>query len=1020
MIKILTIIFCALLVQVLAAAPEMIVNNGRLEAGFAIGQKPESKAEALLQAGVGNMIASNNLYSPQNFTVKAKLRIASLDSTAAAFGFGENFLGFDCSYPKSVLFFEPRTGLLKPLKPATEYFRPGEWFDFTATAAGGNIVFTVNGQTVYTMPNTETKPIGFLLRPHRNKMEIKEFSVEGTPCGTHCFTYERLNDLRVITPIYRYALAVDADQELTIDKVGSLCAGKYRLKLCPVGAQEAISLEVAVNQAKDPKQLNLTIPAAQLKEIWEKSQTEYNARPIKMTLSDKNNIYEYRLLLYNSLKSTDFPQCSVERIGGTPSFVVNGSPLGTITSTLSTDFMTKKHRSQTIRDFAAAGVKGNLLWVEPGTFSENGKINEEAFLKNLYEALTRIICDNPDSVVDLHWKLFAPQEWSSIYPEEMIKLDNGIQSLQNAPGKKLQPSYASEVWRTETVKVLESLLVKLRKSPFADRIAIFRLCYANCGEWNNWGYHEQAFVDFSAPMQRAFGKWLQQKYGTDSALQSAWGNQEVKLDSGDLVPWRAARMAETRFVRGGNEAQPVIDYYQFFQLYTVETIEYFAKAVKKATDSKLLVGAYYGYYIGHYSSAPYHFQDSGNYALRRYLESPYLDFLGCPYPYETRRSDNDLNGLAASVALHGKVWESENDQRTHNCGPEERIYGATDSLAESIAIAKREFMMNLQRRASYYFFDFMKEWYRDPEFMATVATLKKIDNFVLKAGRENKAKVAYILSEETIPYLSNNPQNVFKELRSGILGFNNRIGTGIDYYSESDLDKIDFTPYQAVVFANAFYVSDRVMKLTKDRVCRNGRFVLFLYAPGVIGPEGKIDLERSRNFTGIGLQINPEGEVSRINSVGAAAYIISNPAFKYQTLINDDKATPIAVFPDGKIAGAVRKFPTHTAAVLCHPAPNSAWLRTWLRKYGVYIYQNGDAVFNYYYFAGPLIGIYSRSGGPGIIDLPRKVEVVADMFSGEIIAKDVDRFGYDMGKGINTRIFYAGPVSKYKEYLKMK
>jgi|GEM_PF-1004633 len=1007
-----------------AAATENIVVSGRLQTGTMPGQPWQVRPDCLSGGGVGNRVASRHVFAANDFTVKATLRLNSLSGTAAALVCGDNIFGFDGDADHKVLFFESEHQPMVKLGPAAVHIRPGEWFEATVAASDGKVSFAINGKIIYTAPWTATQDLGIYLRPHRNLMAIREFSVTGTPRGEYRISYEELNDLKLLTPLYREPVGIEKDQELTLTPNGHLAPGKFRVELYPVAGTvtSPVAAEVDVTSGPSPDLVRVMLPASLLKTVWEASSGGCNARPVRMifTASGRER-YESRMLLYNPQVPVDFPQCRVEKRGGVPTYVINGEPLGTITSVDSTDFNTKQYRAQTVRDFAAAGIRGNLLWVNPGNFSRNGKVDEAAFLRHLYEALTRIVCDNPNSVVDLHWQLFAPPEWSSLYPDEMIKLDNGVKTLANAPGKKLQPSYASELWRTETTKCLQSLLTKLRKSPFADRIAVIRLCYANCGEWNHWGYHEKAFVDFSMPMQRAFGQWLKQKYRTEDALRQAWGRPDAAFDAGDLVPERPARMAETGLLRHGRDAQPVVDYDQFFQLYTVETIEYFAKTVKQSSDSHLLVGAYYGYYLGHYGFCPYHFQDSGSYALQRYLASPYLDFLGGPYPYDLRRINNEVNGITASVALHGKVFESENDMRTHRCGPEEKVYGATDSLAESIAIAKRDFMLNLQRKASYYFFDFLKEWYRDPEFMATVAALKKIDRFTLSAGRQSRAQTAFILSEEVIPYLSNNPQPAMQLLHDTILGFNNRLGTGIDYYLESDLGRIDFTPYKAVVFANAYAVSAQTLRLTKEKVCRSGRSVLFLYAPGVIGPEGNLDPARSRDFTGIGLRLDPAGEFTRINSIGVAAYLLSLKPIRLQTFIDDAAATPIAAYPDGRIAGAMKKFATHTATVLCYPAPNAAWLRTWLKKQGVHIYQDGFTDYDSYYFAGPLLGIYSRTGGDRSFTLRNRVEIVADLFSGEILAKNTDKFKFSLpAKTPATRIFYAGTLSGYQEYRRLK
>jgi len=999
-----------------AAVTESVIAQGKLSQGIATG-RVTTVADGVSAEGIGTMVMSKHFFTPDRLTVKAVLQLATTDQgSAAGIGIGDLRFGFDNRDRK---FFLENTsgGDLTPLGNTADFVQPGKWFEFTATVAGGKITVAIDGRTACIRPFEADGKLFCSLRPHRNRMLVREFSVTGTPDGENHSLQETTSGLKLLTPIYSVPVDIQADARLELSANSGLPVGTYQLTIAPID-QPSASSALPATVAIVPRGVAVTLPAAGLSDAWRKSKLTNNARPVQLRFAAAGKtVYETRLLLVNRQGKTDFPSGKVARIGGTPSFVIDGTPMGTITSVESTDFDTLQHRSRTVRDFAAAGARGNLLWVEPGEFSHNGQLDDDAFLTRLYAALNRIVCDHPDAVIDLHWKLYAPPEWSELYPEEMIKLDNGIQSLAMAPKQKLQPSYASPKWRQELSAHLRSTLTKLRQSPFADRIAILRLGYANCGEWNGWGAHEQAFVDYSLPMQRAFGQWLKKTYGNVAALRAAWHNPQVSFDSTDLVPGRAARMSEPGLLRHHPQDRPVVDYYRFFQLYTVETIEFFAIAAKQVSDSRLLVGAYYNYYTGHYNAGPYHFQDSGSYALRRYLDSPYLDFLGGPYPYDGRRWENDVNGVTGSVALHNKVWESENDQRTNRSGAAEKIYGAPDTLAESIAIAKRDFMINLERQASYYYFDFLQEWFRDAKYMAAVTRLKQIDRMAMQTGRGSRAQIACILSDEVIPYFGNQPHVALAKLRNGIRGWFNRIGAPIDYYVDGDLDRINFAPYKVVIFANSYYASDAVIRQVKARVANNRRVLLFLYAPGLVNPKGYFDGNRSRQLTGIDLALNPDGVFTRINSVGMAPYIVDNPPMRFQTFIRDPQAKTIAVYPDGKVAGAMKTFPNYTSVLLCHPAPNAAWLRVWLRRQGVHVYQDGDMIYDHYYFAGPFLSINSNVGGPRSFTLPAKAEVIVDLFTGEILGQNTNKFSFKMPeKTPDTMIFYAGPRQGYEKY----
>lgn len=125
-------------------------------------------------------------------------------------------------------------------------------------------------------------------------------------------------------------------------------------------------------------------------------------------------------------------------------------------------------------------------------------------------------------------------------------------------------------------------------------------------------------------------------------------------------------------------------------------------------------------------------------------------------------------------------------------------------------------MVNLQRMSSYYFYDFVSDWYRDPEFMATVRQLRKIDSALRSIKREDRSEVAVLFSEETVPYLASRSSGTLGLFDRNQLAQLPRLGMPVDYYLLSDLDKIDFSRYKAVIFANACYANDEIIRKVQE------------------------------------------------------------------------------------------------------------------------------------------------------------------------------------------------------------
>ena len=497
-------------------------------------------------------------------------------------------------------------------------------------------------------------------------------------------------------------------------------------------------------------------------------------------------------------------------------------------------------------------------------------------------------------------------------------MDNGITTLKGTPGNERQPSLASELWRRRMGEILSAALTALRRSPYADRIGYCRVRYGNCGEWTHWGYGEQAFVDFSEPMRRAFSRWLRRRYASTEKLRAAWGDPQVDFDAADLIPDRAKRMDYPRSF--GSPGQAAADYYEFFQELTAETILHFTRIVKKSSDRRLLAASYYGYYLGCYSQAPYHFQDSGHFGTRFLLNSPDIDIIGGPCQYAGRRFFIEVNGITGSLALHGKLWETEGDLRTSLSGKRQFGAGAHDDPAESIALLKRDYMLSLSRRACFYFYDFARDWYADPDFMATVRRLKEIDDAFFAVKRIPAPEVGVIFDEAGIPLLPNTPD---KELQFRRRKWREEIshwGVPTGFYLKSDLDRLDPKRTPVLVFAEGM-------------------------------PDESVQAElKKRGF--------------------------------------------MAVLPLELSAADMRE-----------------------KLDGFHRWTNGKAWLLDAFVAPPLVGIFSRRAGTRSVMLPKRVEVVADLFTGEIIARNVKGFRCDLPSTPETRIFFVGNEAELARFL---
>ena len=973
----------------------------------------------LVGSGGGHLLGFRRHFAPDTLAVDVEMSMDKFEGTAASLFVGDMNLILDGG-PSRPFFFE-RFGNIGQVQfiaalEKDHAVMPGKPFRLHLELANGQLAVTLDGNPIGNVPMTPEGSLYIALRPHRNFFHLKSFSVSGTPAeATEERIADRLAHKFTAHPVSHEIVSIQDGGPVELKSPINLPDNNlYQCSLAPANTDGlSIPFKAVLKERSVP------LPPDVCQSAYKASAIPFTLRPALLTIAspDGKKILSQQVILHDGKSTVDFPKGEIRTMGDHPEFWVDGLPIGIVSGRLDRGY-SPKINGRAIREFAAAGIHDHLLIVFPYHFMKmNGKeltIDWESFIDDLQYDFSRIIAEDPLARFHLHYELLVSSDWADAFPDEAIKLDNGVQSLAYGAGKKLQPSYASPTWRRQVGAILAQAVKLLRQSPYADRISHWRLLYANCGEWNNWGYAEQAFVDFSAPMQRAFAEWLRNKYKSVEALQDAWGRTDVSFDSQQLVPSRESRLAGGKVFRiGGKELQCTVDYYEFFQEFTVSTIEHFAKIVKETSDRRLLVGAYYGYYWGHLCAGQYHQQDSGSYAMKHVIESPWLDFVGGPYPYDSRRSGQELNGLALTLARHGKIWESEGDMRTHYSGQANRPYGTTDSLEEDLAILRRDWLLNRSRHASFYFFDFVNDWYKDRELLDDLAKLRRINATIRAIPDRHPTRVAILISEETVPHFSNTVTPIISSFREYKRASDRAWGVPFDIISEADLKNTDFDQYQLVIIGNAAYASDETIRLIRERVMRNGRAVLFLHAPAIIGDDNAIHPERSLALTGISLKVDPEATFNEMHyQPGNSPYMKHNP-MTFKTSIDDNDATIMCTYPDGTPAGAVKQLQDCTSIVLCHPAPNAAFMRHMFRKLGVHVYEKNNT-YNHYFFTGPLAAVYSRQKSHNTLTFPESYEIIGNPFTGKVLAKDASQVEFDTTETPTTTIIFTGTAKEWE------
>ena len=271
----------------------------------------------------------------------------------------------------------------------------------------------------------------------------------------------------------------------------------------------------------------------------------------------------------------------------------------------------------------------------------------------------------------LHFEFQPGDWWMKAFPAECEIASDG---------RPVGQSFASEVWRKQVNEFLQALVAHLKRTGLIDRVTAFQPGAGHTGEWvkgetsmyslcSDYSEPDAAALPLLAP--RANTTTTSPRSGPPGIIRTSPSRRQK------FPPPDEQLHARLYTFRDPARERNVIDYYQCFADLSADLVIDFCRTVKEATDGTKLAGAFYGYlmemawnggFFGERQESDYStYQRSGHLGLRQVLESPYVDFLVCPYSYGFRGIGGDAPAMqpAESARLHGKLCIIEDDTRTH-------------------------------------------------------------------------------------------------------------------------------------------------------------------------------------------------------------------------------------------------------------------------------------------------------------------------------------------------------------------
>lgn len=633
----------------------------------------------------------------------------------------------------------------------------------------------------------------------------------------------------------------------------------------------------------------------------------------------------------------------------------------------------------------------------------------------------RILDANPDALFHLRIHLRMPEWWQRLYPAECEVASLG------RPGLGPAQSFASTVWREQAKDFLRAYVGALRREGLEERVIAYQVGAGNTSEWVNGDLSmDLVCPDYSAPMRRHFRQWLRAKYGGDpAALRQAWDDPQVDFGSAEVPPAEDQLGTRDFTFRDPRREMAVIDFYRCLAELCGDLVVDFCRAVKEATGGQALAGAFFGYllemawnksFFGAGTESEYScLQRSGHLGLRRLLRSEHVDFLVSPYSYGFRGIGGE--GVAMppqdSLRAHGKIFVFEEDTRIHLHGDD--TYGRVYTLDQTRAILHRNFAQVLTRGQGVW-------WHcgidpsRDPDLQPILDRMQRLGTFGLTLDRAPSAEIAVILDDESFLYETvRNDLDLPLIFQQRLWGLP-RLGAPFDTYLLEDLCEGRLPPYKLYLFLNAFRVDRRRREALKQEIRRDGRVAAWLFAPGYI--EENASLDHMEDLTGFrfGKGLHPWGPLMHIldfrhpiteelpqdlfwgtNSIVGPVFYLEDP---------EARVLGQVVFSEGRChpGMGVKELGGWRSVYIAAPNVPAPVLRGLARYAGVHLYSRAGDVL---YATRSLLAVHTVAGGPRQFRLPRRVEVIFDLFEERELAVETDTLEVTL-QPASTCLFYTG------------
>ena len=687
----------------------------------------------------------------------------------------------------------------------------------------------------------------------------------------------------------------------------------------------------------------------------------------------------------------------VTRVAGLPQFARDGQPVYPIWGFVRTD--RECRHSGAPLTFVTVGASSLEWW-------PRGKEFNPVALDRAAERNFRLY---PDAMFMFDLSIYPPPDWRAANPDEMARDEQGNIN-RDVGDSEINFSFASEKALADMEAMLEKAIRHLEASPYANRIAGYRVNSGHTIEWLGWSPSRKGTVlDFSPAAQKGFEAFARANYPEIMDFSVPTRAERTALDAPQSAVWDPRRHVRA------------IAYHEFYSRAVADAALRLCSRARALVGRDKLIGTYFGYVMTLMESG--NAQMRAHFATKRFLDRAegVIDFLLSPpgYGHAHRALGCALVDMKpfASMQAHGIVPLVEDDTRTHNnLALPGGGYFQCKTEAQTIDSMRRNMGIAVCRGLPFYTYAITSGAEFDyPRFAIDAGRLRRVGEEALRRKAARRAEVAVVVSEEAIksmPDMSASKPEYFgvglqwhvadgsvKRL-SGIGGaplatisFGHvytrlaRLGAPIDYRLAEDLADHpgDYRLYVFVSCLKAEPSLARAAERLRGRDCT----LLWTYAPGYVSREGN-STENMKRLTGMDFErLAAPGDLAVTladgTSLGKTGHSVE-PRFALKA-----PAETIGRYADGACAyGSVK---TGRATSLFYGSYDLGLpiLRDAARRAGVHVYSETGDPFE---ASDAFVTLHARFAGRKTIRLPRKADVY-DVFNDRRVAEGVTEFSFE-------------------------